>query len=105
MKKLQSYFVAALLFLCIIPTQLKAASPGPARNSLSMPAKADDSILLIRVNEINAMDKSALTSSEKRQLRQEIRGIKSAQTAHGNGGIYLSTGAIIIIILLLIILL
>jgi hypothetical protein len=49
------------------------------------------------------MDKSSLTSSEK-ELRKEVREIKSAIRSSGNG-VYFSVGAIIIIILLLILLL
>jgi len=60
--------------------------------------------LLARLNEINMLDKSNLTSSEKKELRIETRSIKKALKAN-NGGVYLSVGAIIIIILLLILLL
>ncbi|HWH62329.1 MAG TPA: hypothetical protein VNS50_03615 [Ginsengibacter sp.] len=55
-----------------------------------------------RLIEIRDMDKSNLTSSEKRELRKEVKEIRKA---HSNHGIYLSIGAIIIIILLLILLL
>ena len=57
-----------------------------------------------RVNEIKAMDKSNLTSSERSELRKELRDLKSQARATSNG-IYLSVGAIIIIILLLILIL
>jgi hypothetical protein len=57
-----------------------------------------------RLDEIKAMDKSEMSSSEKKALRKEVRSIKSELKATGNG-IYLSIGAIIIIILLLILLL
>ena len=61
-------------------------------------------ILVSRLNEIQALDKSSLTFSEKKELRKEVRSIKS-QLREIGGGVYLSVGAIIIIILLLIILL
>lgn len=57
-----------------------------------------------RLEEIKAMDKSELSSSEKKELRKEVRSIKSELRSTGNG-VYLSVGAIIIIILLLILLL
>jgi hypothetical protein len=60
--------------------------------------------LLSRLDEIKAMDMSALGKTEKKQLRKEVRAIKSELKAVG-GGVYLSAGAIIIIILLLILLL
>lgn len=66
-----------------------------------------------RLMEIKVMDVSTLTASEKRELRKEVRGIRSEMKANGeatvadsrNGGIYLSAGGIIIVILLLILLL
>lgn len=61
-------------------------------------------ILISRLNEIKAIDKSSLTSFEKKELRKEVRSIKS-QLREMGGGVYLSALAIIIIIVLLIILL
>ena len=57
-----------------------------------------------RLNEIDAMDKSAMSPLEKRALRKEVRAMKKEATQNG-GGVYISVGAIIIILLLLIILL
>jgi hypothetical protein len=55
-----------------------------------------------RLIEIRDMDKSNLTTAEKKELRKEV---KSLRKEARHGGIYLSVGAIIIIILLLILLL
>jgi len=55
------------------------------------------------LDEIKAMDVSALNSSEKQVLRKEVRSIKS-QLSEMSGGVYLSVGAILIILLVLIIL-
>ena len=72
------------------------------------------SILIARVETIKAMDISALSSSERKELRNELRAIKSdlkernksdLKSIDGGGTIYLSVGAIIVIILLLILLL
>jgi len=60
--------------------------------------------MLNRLDEIKAMDKSSLNSSEKKELRKEVREIKKELRSSGNG-VYFSVGAIIIIILLLILLL
>jgi hypothetical protein len=58
-----------------------------------------------RVNELKAIDKSEMSREEKKELRVEIRELKEeANAASKNGGIYISTGAIIIILLLIIIL-
>ena len=60
--------------------------------------------LVTRLSEIQSMDKSNLSSGEKKNLRNELRDMKKA--ADGlNRGVYLSVGAIIIVILLLILLL
>lgn len=74
-----------------------AAEPSPE-------AKAAAEVMIKRLEEIKAMDKSNLTRAEKKALRKEVKEIKSSLKAAGHG-IYLSVGAIIIIILLLILLL
>ena len=60
-----------------------------------------------RVYEIQTLDKSNLSASEKKVLRKELKELKKeAQAkANNNNGIYLSIGAVIVIILLLILLL
>ncbi|HEY5405972.1 MAG TPA: hypothetical protein VIJ92_02755 [Ginsengibacter sp.] len=80
-------------------------------NPLSLTEQAGnanhDQQLMNRLQEIKNMDKSSLTSSEKKALRKELKEMKREARAdrNGNNGIYLSVGAIIIIILLLILLL
>ncbi len=60
--------------------------------------------LVQRLEEIKAMDRSNMSRTEKRALRQEVKGIKK-ELATAGGGVYLSVGAIIIVILLLILIL
>jgi hypothetical protein len=60
--------------------------------------------LMARLKEIKEIDKSNLTSSEKKELRKELREMKR-EVKKETKGVYLSVGAIIIIILLLILLL
>jgi hypothetical protein len=55
------------------------------------------------LNEIKALDKSNLSSLEKKELRKEVLSAKK-QLKELSGGVYISIGAIIIIILLLILL-
>jgi hypothetical protein len=57
-----------------------------------------------RLEEINAIDKSTLSKSEKRALRGEVKMIKKEMKAV-SGGVYISVGAILLIALLLILLL
>lgn len=58
-----------------------------------------------RVEEIKSMDRSSLTKQERKELRKELREMNKTAKAMGQGGVYLSVGAIIIIILLLILIL
>ncbi len=71
-------------------------------NNKEMPAEVK--VMFNRLEEIKAMDKSSLNSSEKKALRKEVRAIKADLQSSGNG-VYFSVGAIIIIILLLILIL
>jgi hypothetical protein len=97
-----------MIFLCslfITPVNLVAKTIEPittSSNPKEVPASVK--ILLNRLEEIKKMDKSNLNSSEKKELRKEVRTIKKTLKSTGNG-VYLSIGAIIIIILLLILLL
>ncbi len=106
MKKIRIYLMAICLSLTFSPVQLIAASTLTdstlaVTNSIE---KAKAETLLFRLNEINKMDKSNLTSFEKKNLRMEVKSIKQ-EIRSSHNGIYLSVGAAIIIVLLLIILL
>ena len=61
-------------------------------------------VLLNRINEIKAMDRSGMSSFDRKELRSELKSMKK-EMKHERNGVYLSLGAIIIIVLLLIILL
>lgn len=105
MKKIALCLMTTCLSLTFHPLQSTAATtPTPSSVVISKPAEsAEAKALLLRLNEINTMDKSTLSSSEKKQLRKEVRSIKSQLNQLG-GGVYISVGALIIILLLLIIL-
>lgn len=97
--------MTAFLLLSLTPIQLNAAmavSTVPVTTKTVEPLEVRT--LTARLDEINAMDKSNISSHEKRQLRKEVRSIKS-QLRRVSGGVYLSAGAIIIILLLVILLL
>jgi hypothetical protein len=100
-------FLMALCLIAVTPIQLQAA-PGtdPVTTTAPDPVKvAEAEALLLRLAEIDAMDKSDMKSPEKKELRKEVRTIKSELNTLNGGGVYISVGAIIIILLLLIILL
>ena len=106
MKKLTLCIMTVFMLLSFIPLQLKAETE---TNTLSIASiktveSADANALRGRLDEIKAMDKTKLSSIERKELRKEVRSIKS-QLSEMGGGVYLSVGAIIIIVLLLILLL
>lgn len=98
--------MTALLLLPLFPGQLgaTAANPGPLPTTTSIPPSPEASVLLARLDEIHAMDLKSIGRVEKKQLRKEVRAIRSELKATSQG-VYLSVGAIVIIILLLILLL
>lgn len=95
-----------LLFLAFVPIQLKAGTDidPPVKDLTETFESSDADVLLARLNEIDGLDKSNLTSSEKKDLRKEVREIKNTLELNGNG-VYLSVGALILVIVLLILLL
>jgi hypothetical protein len=105
----------ALLLFAVVPGQIQAnseKSKASVTSTTMISSKAARSEAAeVRLNEIKAMDMSTLSSSEKKELRKEVRAIKSESKANskyvegGHGGIYLSAGAVIMLILLLILLL
>jgi hypothetical protein len=79
------------------PTRLNRAEPTTTE------AEAANK-LLNRLYEIKAMDVKNMAKADKKQLRNEVKGIRH-ELKEITGGVYLSIGAAIIIILLLILLL
>lgn len=105
MKKFSFYFILTVLLLSVFPTAMSAKEKDPTTISINpkeVPAKVK--IMYNRLEEIKAMDKSSMTSVEKKELRKEVRTIKTNLKA-SNNGVYLSVGALLIIILLLVIIL
>jgi hypothetical protein len=106
MKKIVFCLLATCLSLTFLPLQSNAATTEePSSMVATKPAPpAEVKTLELRLNEINAMDKSNLKSAEKKNLRKEVKSINHRLRDIG-GGVYISVGALILIIVLLIILL
>jgi len=106
MKKIKIYFIIYLLIFSIQDLNASIGVEPTLKSDVGFqktdPTKID--ALNTRRLEIKNMDKSTLTNSQKKALRQESQAIKKEQV-HGGGGIYLSLSAIIIVLLLLVILL
>lgn len=105
MKKTTLYLMIFLMSISIFPSPVFATAKNPTEmNNPTKEVPAEVQVMLNRLNEIKAMDKSNMTHSEKVLLRKEVRDIKKSLKASGNG-VYLSVGALLVIIILLIILL
>lgn len=100
-----------LMLMVLLATVVTSNAANLAPNAVTTSATANNEAvkhanflrIKARVEEIKNMDKSMLTSAERKALRKELRVL--GKEARNNGGVYLSVGAIIIIILLLILIL
>jgi hypothetical protein len=102
MKKLFVSIAATLLLVAFAPIQSNAASeknPNSIEN-----ASPEVKAMINRVNEINAMDRSAMSASEKKEIRKELRTIKREVNRNHGGTVYISGGVILLIIVLIILL-
>ncbi len=99
-RKFQMILLGCLMAF-MMPLQSAAASILPADSVADSRVAAN---IIKRVTEIQNMDRSALSSSEKKEMRRELRQMKK-QAEGLDKRVYLSIGAIIIIILLLILIL
>jgi hypothetical protein len=107
MKKLQIYTMVLMLFIAVIPFQLSANNTDPTVATSNPISKEDQELALIlttRLNEINEMDKSSLSSTEKRALKKEVKSINK-QLKQIGGGVYLTIGGLLLLIIILILIL
>lgn len=106
MKKLIVSLVAASMLLTMIPAQANDTNGATTTATTSMKKSESPEVnaLVARVNEINAMDKSSLSATEKTALRKELRGIKKEVNRRSGEVVYISGGLILLIILLIILL-
>lgn len=102
MKRNIRCFTVGLLMLSVTPSQIFANAPAKAAPVAVELSEAEAAVLTHRLNEIKDMDISNMSRPEKKALRKEVKAIQKTMSG-GNGGVYISLGALIIIILLLII--
>lgn len=98
--------MTAIMLVTLIPTTIKAEA-GTLTVPVSTPIPAENAAvnaMVTRLNEIKMMDIKSMNATQKKELRKEVRAIKS-DMRKASEGVYLSVGAIIIIILLVILLL
>lgn len=99
--------MTALFMVAIAPTYLSA---GTTKEKVTIttgkPVDSPEANKLIaRINEIKVMDMTAVSSVQKRELRQEVRSLKGQLREMDGSVIYISAAGLIVIILLVIILL
>jgi hypothetical protein len=105
MKKIVLCLMLTCMSLALLPFQVNAATTSPPSSLVDpKPAESTAKSLELRLNEINAMDKSKMKSAEKKNLRKEVKSINHKLREIG-GGVYISAGALILILILLIVLL
>ncbi len=97
--------VLTLLVAFTFSTASATTGETPVTELTEQQVAARMSTMTKRVEEIKKMDRSLLTKQEKKELKNELKDMNKAAKAMGQGGVYLSVGAIIIIILLLILIL
>lgn len=108
MKKIVFCLMATILSLTFLPLQSFASTTEePSSLVATKPPESKESAeaktLELRLNEISAMDMSKLKSSEKKELRKEVRSIKR-ELKDISGGVYISAGLLILILIILIVL-
>ncbi|NCP21710.1 MAG: hypothetical protein COS42_06190 [Flavobacteriales bacterium CG03_land_8_20_14_0_80_35_15] len=103
MKKTTLYLMMLMLSFGAFSNTVMASEKNPTPTTTPKEMPAEVRVMLNRLDEIKAMDKSSLKHAERKALRKEVRAIKTEVRANGNG-LYLSAGAIIIVLLLLLIL-
>jgi hypothetical protein len=102
MKKL--LYSLALFFTLTTSTVSYATAAEKPKTELTAEQKAELEYITKRVEEIKAMDKSALSKAERKALKKEVKELKR-RSDFLSQNVTLSLGAIIIILLLLIIIL
>lgn len=103
--------LASLILMFFISTQTSTAAPKTttedAVKEKSIKAEklesAEAKAIMARLEEIKDMDKSHMTYREKKELRKEVKVLKT-QMAELGGGVYISAGALIVILLLILLL-
>jgi len=97
--------ILCFVIVIALANPVKASSVIIDKPTTDSVSKADSIMaqqIMKRVAEIQSMDKSNLSSSDKAKLRKELKAMHNE--AVGSHGVYISVGAIIIILLLILIL-
>src|SRR6185503_18450211 len=108
MKKVILFTVVTYMLFAFIPASINAEHrDGKEKNIIANTTTTSEAteanLLLDRLTEIKKMKIKDLSMLQKKELRKEVRSIKSQLKAI-SGGVYISATAIIIILILLVLL-
>lgn len=105
MKKTIISLITALMLLVFSPAPSKAGleTNAASKSAIKVEEAARAEALISRLDEIKAMDVSAMSPSQKNELQNEVKTIQNDLQGL-RGGVYFSAGALIIILLLILIL-
>jgi len=90
------------MLITVTPQITSAATVSSSMTAPSSTNTERAKTLLLRLNEIKAMDKSNMTSSEKKMLKVEVRSIQREYRHYG--GVYVSLGAVLLVVLIVVLL-
>jgi hypothetical protein len=102
------FLIVVIVAVSLLSNQQAFASVQPDQITLDKSKETEQvNSLLTQLYELRSTDKTALTRTERKELRKELRVKKAQLQQEGRrryGGVYISGTAIIIIILLIILL-
>lgn len=108
------FFPLAIAIIGLLPARALAATPRHVtvdQTNLAKLSPADQQRVLCiadRLEEITTIDRSALSSDERKDLRAEVKTLRHEANVYNRAGggtvIYISAGTIIIILLIILIL-
>ncbi len=106
MKKVQIYLMTIMLLIAVIPIQLSANTDPTSPTSTPVSKEEQELVIALtnRLNEINEMDKSSLSSTERRALKKEVKSINKQLKTMGSG-VYITVGGLLLLIIILILIL
>jgi len=106
MKKFVFCLMVACLSFTLLPVQSNASTvTEPTGTTDPKTAESPEvKVLLLRIDEINKMDKSEMDAAEKKELRKEVKALRNDLKTIAPG-LYISGAAAILLVILLIILL
>jgi len=94
--------MSVMLFTAVAPgiAEAKEVKKDKDKTEISAEDKVRLSEIDARVAEIKEMDFSEMTKAEKKDVRNELKGLNK-ESKQLSGGVYISVGAIIIILLII----